>query len=266
MTSGEIKTQVDYVNGLTDRSTWTPVTHQHDVASGGISWRGVVESPVAIHVATGLDRNTCALARMMQSEIGDYYDAWRLVPVVELTRNHARRKGLEPYSLLVGQTAAGYAFTQWQYGSGSGRYASTLQDPSRKAVAIAKMVLQGSAWLPPNAENWDQPSLQDRLFQQGKSSKDAVAVAQSWGKDGYEWIGPLPGVNPYDDCVFAFVGHPVTNESLCTLIRAARAGADVTSKDSDVPSVQQTAKQGLPWWLIGVGAVGAAAYHYHVPF
>jgi len=266
MANDDLTAQVSYVNGLTDRSTWTPVTHQHDVKNGAVSWRGVVESPVAIHVATGLDRNTCALARMMQSEIGDYYDAWRLVPVVELTRNHARRKGLEAYSLLVGQTASDYSFTQWQYGSGEGRYASTLQDPSRKAVAIAKMVLQGSSWLPSNAENWDQPSLQDRLYASGKSTKDAVEVAQSWGKDGYEWIGPLPGVNPYDDCVFGFVGHPVTNEALCSVIRAARAGTDVTTQDSDIPSVQQTAKRGLPWWIIGVGAVGALSYKYKVPF
>jgi hypothetical protein len=257
---GEIQTQLAYVNGLPSGGKIPPATSQQDLSSGGITWRGVVESPVVIHKQSGLDRNTCALARTVMSEIGDSFDAWRLIPVAEVTRNMAKRKGIEPYQLLVGQTSKAYNFTQWQYGAGEGRYASTLLDPSQKTLAIAKMVVSGSQVIPENAVNWDQPSLQDKLFKAGKVTKDAVALAQSWGADGLKWIGPLPGVNPYDDAVFAWTGKRESNDDLVAVIKAARAGKDVTTPASSVPQIATTAATGIPWWLLVAG--GAVGIHF----
>ncbi len=210
-----------------------------------------MESPTDLHKQSGYDRQTYSVARCVMSEIGDTHSAYHLVPIAELIRNRSKRLGIEPYQLLVQLTSPAYAFTQWQYGEGAGRYASTRQDPSTKTIAVAKLALnQGSAFVPPNSEQWDEPSLQDKT-----PSHDAIAVAQSWGADGYEWIGPLPGVISYDYAIFAFVGKKVDNAALIAMIRLARAKgkAATVGTDSPDPATAAVARTGVPWWLLVAG-------------
>ena len=252
------KAAIDALNSLKDHTVVGLKTNAVVMKEGSLSWTGREPGPTHLHKAAGLDRNTYAVARCIASEVGSSRHAYALLSVAEAIRNSAKAKGVEPYQLLVCQTAAAYSFTQFVYGEQHGRWASTSRDPTKRTVAVARMALTQSTTATNDGRRWFSPKTQDAGKQGSrKLSYDAVGIAQKWGAEGDEWIGPLPGVASYEHAVFRKASHPVDNRRLVEIIKLGRAQGAVATvgKDSPDEDTALVAERGLPWWAIALGGV-----------
>ncbi len=221
---------------------------------GTSSWRGVVQGPVELHQAAGLERSMYATARCIASEYG-YGPGAALLSIGECLRWEAAERGCDVYQLLTFRSSAGYTWTHGNYGEQKGRHASTAHDPDARTVAAARAC--ASSRLTGGAGRWFAPKTQDGGRQgTGTLENDAIDIAQSWGARGWAWIGPLPGVDSYVHAVLRKVPAPVSNADLVALVKLGRAGRPTVGPSSPDLATAAVAAHGRPWWMIAA-AVGA---------
>lgn len=223
------------------------------VGPDGARWRGVATSPVELHRDAGIDASCYAVARCIVSETGTA-DVYAALAVAETICNAAKLKGVTPYHWLVGLTSTRYEFTRWSYGEQRGRRASTRQDPDRRAVAIAEMAVNGRINFVGGAVSWFEPDLQDS----GGYDERADQLAIRWAReDRLQWVGPLPGIDPYKRAAFlrkVAKGDKADPGPLLDVIARGRRGEPTMGPDSDVPGARAVDATGEPWWLLATVA------------
>lgn len=226
-----------------------------DPSGSGNTWTGIETSPVALHAAAATDRDLYAIGRCIISEVGDA-NGYAALAAAETLWNAARRKGLTPYQWLVGLTNDARDWTKWKYGEQSGRRASTRQDPTLRAITAAKVRQQAGVGFVNGATTWYDPKTQDS-GKQGRNDLrfDAVGIANKWAADGYQWIGPLPGIDSYRTVVYLkHVPGRANVEPLLALIKAGRRGEPTLGPASTDERVRAVASSGQPWWIVAGGA------------
>lgn len=114
---------------------------------------GVPADPGSLASSAGLDLNTYALARMIESEAAILKNDNARLGVGEAALNYAYRLGKSIGSILLNAkgSANGYFGEQ-----GQGRYASTSRDPSRDSINAAQLAMAGSN-ITGGADQWDSP-------------------------------------------------------------------------------------------------------------
>lgn len=217
-------------------------------------WTGIATSPVDLHKAAGLDRNVYAVARCIKSEVGDE-NVYSVLAIAETLHNAARRKGIEPYLWLVNLTTASRAWTRFKYGEQSGRRASTRQDPTHRTVAAAKLAASTSLDFVGGAVTWFDPRTQDS-GRQGRNDLrfDAVGIANKWAADGYQWVGPMPGIDSYREAAFLKPVAKADPTALIRVIELGRKGAPLVGPSSPDERTAAVAELGSPWWAIAAAA------------
>lgn len=162
-----------------------------------VDGNGVVQADrMSLAQAAGIPLPTYALARMVSSEEGNSPREYKVA--VAWAAWNKWGMGIAD-GLAAGKSSADGLFKQqaYRYTDGTvdddgelvvksaGAYASTAIDPREDDVAIAQSVVLGS---PPDptggATNWFRPQLQDKLFDQGRVSKDSADVEASWVSGG----------------------------------------------------------------------------------
>ncbi len=266
---------IDFLNRFTDTTTVGKSTTKAVMKAGELEYRYVTTAVHHLHEAAKLDRDTYAIARCIASEVGHKRPAMYLLTVAECIKNEARawdtpqknpnhpqgeaRKS--PYFLLCGKTQGEYAFTRGWYGEQHGRWASTAADPSARTVQAARIVLSSETDFASGGRRWFDPRVQDGGSQGGrKLGYDAIGIARKWALEGWQWIGPLPGVMSYEHIVLRNVGKPIDPHDLIKIIELGRvdekATLGTTSPDRATATVART---GIPWFLISAGIIGGMA-------
>jgi hypothetical protein len=220
-----------------------PATSKLTIKQGELSYLRVKEQTPWLHAQSKLDRNMYSTARCVASEVGVKAPSMALLSVAECIRNEAKERGVEPYALLAAGTSAAYAWTKGMYGEQHGRWASTGADPHGRSVAAAMAGLIGGSNVTNNGRRWVDCALLDKGTQNGRTVRPAHEVCLKWGAEGWQWIGPLPNVDPYQHAVMRFVGkNNVNTQAMLTMIDAGRA-------NETQPGQDETDKKGVPWWL-----------------
>lgn len=152
---------------------------------------GVIRvDPWGLATAAGLDLDTYAVARMLSSEEGNSPGAYKVAVAFAVVNASS---GFPADKLLAGKgDAAGFFARQdarYSKGGGAtghaGKYASTVLDPRADDVTIARAVVSREVADPTGgATNFFRPGLQDDLFADGRTSKDAATVDASWRAGG----------------------------------------------------------------------------------
>lgn len=121
---------------------------------GTVTLDGVPADPAALAATDGVDLDTYALARMVQSEAGILNDSGKLgVAFAALTYANNAGKSISELLLRAKGDANGYFGQQDQ-----GRYASTSRDPSQSAYDAAISAIGGRVPDPTGgADQWDSP-------------------------------------------------------------------------------------------------------------
>lgn len=185
-------------------------------------WRRVRGRPADLAAAAGLSPETYALARLVASEAGGRAAPAEQMAIAEVGRNEADRRGISILRLLTRDESPdrnGY------FGQQSGRWAATTRDPNGRAVAAARIALEGSTELAQGAGKFFHPRTQDAGLQGGRRlRRNAAEVIGSWGSEGWQWIGPLPGVASYRFMALRLVGGIAQTGPALEAITAGRAG------------------------------------------
>lgn len=221
------------------------------ISTAGGPWKRASGTPSVLAQAAGLSLDTYTLARCVASEFGSG-PAIALFGIAEAIRNHSTRRGTTIFAALTASSAR--PESAGLFGEQSGRYASTLRDPSPRHVAVARSAIEDRTSFVGPAVKFFDPRVQDGGYQADrKLTKDAAQVVESWSSDGYEWIGPVDGINPYNLMLFRPSGDPQTAAALHE-IALGRSGR----KD----------QKGFPWPVVmniaalatGVGGLLARSY------
>lgn len=140
-------------------------------------------APQDLADAAGLDVDSYALARALESEQGSEPDA-HMVAVAWAIRNYASERQRSVFEVVTaGGNGAGFFGAQ---GAKAGtKYVSTAHDPHQRAVTIAVHVLSSETPDPTGgATHFYSPGLQDKLYAAGEVSRDAAALAAAWTAPG----------------------------------------------------------------------------------
>jgi hypothetical protein len=147
--------------------------------------------------AGDLSLEAYTLARYLQSEVGTSR-VEESIAVAEAAVNRAAREGKGVLDVLLYRAGSGYGHYGPIHGIGTGtstapygRWAATSQDPTLKALLMAKLVADGdSADFAQGADDQDGP---EAWVGQGQNAlTNYVARLATNGK---YWVGPLPGVD-----------------------------------------------------------------------
>jgi D-alanyl-D-alanine dipeptidase len=171
----------------------------------------------------GLSLDEGALARMVASEVGNLPPQY-MIAVIEATINEAGSKNISVFQRITMQglklkggvipKSAGF------FGRRSGRWCSSIQDPTLQHLEAVRVVLITPRPLVAlDARRWVDGRTMDRGLQGGKKlAYNAVTIVQKWGAEGWEWIGPVfhsdgrtPLLDPYLLMMFRFVGPRKAN-------------------------------------------------------
>jgi hypothetical protein len=153
-------------------------------------------------IGSSLTLEAYSLARYIQSEVGTR-SIEEAVAVAEAAVNRAALEGsgindVLLYRTVNGVPGSGYGFYGPIHGIGTGtstapygRWASTSQDPSYKAIAIAQLVASGDSGNFANgADDQDGP---EAWINQGQGALNNYVVGLA--HNGKFWVGPLPGID-----------------------------------------------------------------------
>jgi hypothetical protein len=170
----------------------------------------------------GLSPDEGAGARLVQSEVGELiargYVAYG-VAVALATMNEAFRRASSFETGGVFRLVTGDARTQHTgfFGRQSGRWASSIADPSARALESFRLAsaLHGDGLdFTSGARRWDDGYTQDRLWKSGRVRHDAGGIVRKWSAEGWEWVGPIfdsdgatPLIDHYRLMLFRFVGR-----------------------------------------------------------
>lgn len=163
---------------------------------------GVVDAkPESLAFEAGVDLDTFALASMLSSEHGNDPQAYKEA-IGAAALNEARARGKSISSLLL---AANVGSHSGKFGSQaniektphpSDRYASTARAPYEDDIAIASLLVNGFTEDPTEgSRQFDSPVAQDKLYEQGKYTLDADALAAKRIGEGKVEVNP-EGINP----------------------------------------------------------------------
>lgn len=146
-----------------------------------------------------LSLDAYSLARYVQSEVG-VHAIEETVAVAEAAINRGKLQGGSPSQVLLYRPGSGYGHYGPIHGIGTGtstapygRWAATSQDPSLKALLIAKFVADGdSNNFSNNADDQDGP---EAWIRQGQAA--LTGYVQNLARNNKYWVGPLPGIDPW---------------------------------------------------------------------
>lgn len=182
----------------------------------------IERDPSDLADSAGLDLNTYALARMVQSEMGSA-SALNLLVLAESARNEARHRGQSVSSLLLHSTMAraNGLFSE----QAAGKWASTRLDPNERHAAAARAALEDGSDLIRGARDFFDPKSQDS-GQQG-AHKLRITSEQYIAKNAarhLQWVGEIPGIDPYRLMVFGDVSGTVDQEPALAVLQRGREG------------------------------------------
>lgn len=163
-----------------------------------------VDTAAAIADGSGVGREVYALARVLASE-----GYWRrgsalahTVAAIVQGQCVANTAAAAKTTILARVTRHRDPELAGRFGSQSGRYVSTAEDPRRWHVAAARAVLRGD--LPDLARNGRQflnPYLQLGGTQAGRALRPLNEVLERWHRTA-AWVGPIPGLDTMHLAVF----------------------------------------------------------------
>jgi len=170
----------------------------------------------------GLAPDEGAGARLVQSEVGELLARGHVaygVAVALATMNEAYRRAgsFETGAVFRVVTADTRTPHTGFFGRQSGRWASSIADPSERALETFRLAstLHGDGLdFTSGARRWDDGYTQDRLWKAGRVRHDAGGIVRKWAAEGWEWVGPIfdsdgatPLIDPYRLMLFRFVGR-----------------------------------------------------------
>ena len=173
-------TVADFLATVTGRGS--RVGDQTSLDASGV----VQDDPQALADSASLSLDQYALARMVSSEEGISPTIYKIA-VAHAARN---KTGGRPAATLLAGTGLGSGHFKAQGytdsdGSKHAGYASTASDPYDDDAAIAVGVLGGTiADVTSGATNFFRPQLQDKLYAEGKVTKDGDTVIAQWTAGG----------------------------------------------------------------------------------
>lgn len=230
------------------------------LTAGEKSWRGVDVPPADLHAAAGLDADIYALARCVASEVGQKATPVYQLAIAESVVREARvwKGGSSVFTMLTGRTRADAAWTAGKYGEQRGRWASTSNDPSGKNVAAARAALGGTTLTPPaskGARFFDAKVMDGGRQGDHQLRLDATGLVAEWGEEGWQWIGPLPGVDTYLLAVMHKVAKgSANNAKLVEAIERGRKGERMVGASDGADDMHRAAAD-LPWWVVVAGGI-----------
>lgn len=168
-------------------------------------------------VAANLHPDEGAGARLVESETGDLLARGYVqygVAVGLATWNEAIRRSGSVFTLVTKDARSVHA---GYFGKQSGRWASSIQDPTTRALEAFRLAtdLHGDALdFTAGARRWDDGYTQDRLWAAARVKHDAMGIVRKWAAEGWQWVGPIyePDgktvlIDPYRLMLFSFVGR-----------------------------------------------------------
>lgn len=223
---------------------------------GATTWLGLDAAQSAtLYQSTDADRDLYSVARCVSSEAPAAPAA--VLATAEAIWSEAGAAKLSAWALLTGRTAASYAWTQGAYGEGHGRFASTRRTPTARSLLAARMAREGST-IARGARRWFAPRINDSGHQGSRTLKDAITIAQTWAADGWQWVGPVEGVDSYVTCFLAKVPR-ADPTAMIAMIKAGRAGAvQVGPTPGAPPSSAGATVAGAAVAELAIGAAVAA--------
>jgi len=185
----------------------------------------IATEPSALASAAGLDLELYSLARLVASEEGHAEPVYQLA-VAEAVRNEAAKRGTSITAMLTyhtqGKPRAGH------YGRQVGRLAATTLDPTAQNVAAARAALSGTNMVL-GAHRFFAPRVHDAGTQAGKKIRSFESVLADWTKkDRLQWIGQIPGIDPYKLALLKKAMISADNSALLATVQAARQSRQVT--------------------------------------
>lgn len=164
---------------------------------------------------------------MVASEVGRGASALYMLLVAEAVRNDAKAAGQTIDHYVRNRTNEQYAFTKGHYGEQKGRKVSSTRDPSERSLAAARAVLgQGTNYAQGAARFYD-PRVQDGGVQgTAKLNYDAIGIAEKWSAEGWNWIGPIDGVNSYRLMMLKKFSGKQNPTAWIAAIKEGRGGAE----------------------------------------
>lgn len=115
------------------------------------------------------------------------------------------------------------------FGRQNGRWCSSWQPPTLRSVAAARAAIAGAGLeLARGARRWVDCRVQDSGWQAAtKLDHDAEQVVRSRYGEGWRWVGPVQGIDPYDLCLMGRRG--VVLDQALAMIEQGRKDAAARS-------------------------------------
>ena len=169
----------------------------------------------------GLSLDDGAGARLVHSEVGEFlarrWGQYGIAVALAVCNEAATwphvSSGHDVFDRVTGDSRLQH---RGYFGRQGGRWAASLQDPSRRALAgfgVGRELHEAGHDMTRGARRWDDGYTQDRLSAAGRVRYDAIGIVQKWGAEGWEWVGPIFEANgttvlidPYRLALFRFVG------------------------------------------------------------
>lgn len=219
---------------------------------GGKTWLGLAPGASAVlYQSTGVDREVYTVARCLASESPGPAATW--LSIAEAIWNECRSVGVTPFERFTGARwqADAYEFTAGRYGEQHGRFASTSRTPNGRHVEAAR---QGrTSDLARGAARWLSLRTLDAGKQAGRNVDPADVVVKRWAGLGWQWVGPLAGVDSYRHALFAQT-RPADTRAILAVIELGRAGkgaAEAPQKNINATAAVTVAA------VVGTAVVGA---------
>lgn len=167
----------------------------------------VAEHPFALADKANMDLNPrqpdrYALARMVHAEEGSSSVIEKLC-VCEAVVNRAKERGISPYSVITYDRRR----ELWGFfGEQSGRYCASggSADPNQQDGSVVLAITAGEITLVRNATKFFAPRIRR---QRGKELKSRERIVTDWAREGFQWIGPLDGLDAGDLMLLSFRGR-----------------------------------------------------------
>ena len=195
----------------------------------------VAEHPFDLAAAAGLDDDVrrphvYTMTRAASAEHRNDGPAYWLA-VCEAIRNHARRKGTNPYAVCTwdhrrdlwgwfGAQSGGRFIS-----TGGGSKVETAFDPHRGHAEAAMQALDKNTQLARGA---------DKFFSPSGMADGGFATVRKWGGEGFEWVGQVEGTDAHTLMLLKFVGRGNANISRALAFLEARTPGGVPNDDQTV--------------------------------
>lgn len=169
-----------------------------EIEKDGRKWEGVDVDAKQWCQQRGIDFEVYTLARYLKSEISSKFPNTYRAVILEClwneTRDFTRRKNLKwsAAEMLLHRTTNGYRFTRGKWGRQRGRWAATSLHPRTGDVVMA------ATYEHRNLARGGRRFFDSSSFHGARGHSDPVDfLRNTWFREGWYWVGPIAGINPY---------------------------------------------------------------------